>query len=141
MAARTGDTVRVHYTGRLDDGTQFDSSENRDPLEFELGAGQVIPGFESAVEGMEPGQDKRFTIPADDAYGPHRPEMVLEVDRDQVPPDIDPQVGDTLHIQTPAGEPIPVRVTAVDDGAVTLDANHPLAGEDLNFEVRLEEIV
>jgi peptidylprolyl isomerase len=141
MPAKPGDKVRVHYTGTLEDGTRFDSSEGRDPLEFQVGGGEVIPGFEKAVQGMKPGDDKEFVIPAEEAYGPHREEMVLTIDRNQVPPDISPEVGDELHLQTPDGQPVPVRVIDADEETVTLDANHPLAGETLKFEIRLEEIV
>lgn len=141
MAARSGDTVRVHYKGTLDDGTEFDSSTGREPLQFEVGGGQVIPGFESAVEGMKPGDEKNIHIPAEHAYGPRNEEMVLRVERDQMPPHIDPQEGDQLQLQTPDGQAVPVRVAAVEDEEVVLDANHPLAGENLNFEIKLEEIV
>ena len=138
--AKSGDTVRVHYTGRLDDGTQFDSSAGADPLEFQVGGGQVIPGFDAGVTGMETGETKTITIPADQAYGPHRDEMVLQAPRDQIPPEIDPQVGLQLHLQHPSGQDVAVVVTAVTDETVTLDANHPLAGQDLTFDLELVEI-
>jgi peptidylprolyl isomerase len=138
--AQQGDKVKVHYTGKFDDGTVFDSSEGSQPLEFTIGEGQVIPGFEKAVVGMNPGDKKTEKIPADDAYGPYMQEMVLKVDRQQVPPDLNPQVGDQLAIQSPEGHPIPVIITDVDDSTVTLDANHPLAGQDLTFEIELVEI-
>lgn len=140
MAVKTGDTVRIHYRGTLEDGSEFDSSAGREPLEFTVGSGQVIPGFDSAVQGMEPGQEKSFTIPADEAYGPHRDEMVLQVSRDQIPPDINPELGDQLQLQTPDGQPVPVTVTETSDDTVTLDANHPLAGQDLTFDIKLEDI-
>ena len=141
MAATNGDTVRVHYTGTLDDGTQFDSSEGREPLEFTLGSGQVIPGFDAGVTGMEPGDTKTIQIPADEAYGPRRDEMMLSVSPDQFPEGMDPQVGQQLQLQQPDGQAVVVRVAEVTDDGVTLDANHPLAGEDLTFELTLDEIV
>lgn len=139
--AKPGDTVKIHYTGKLDDGTVFDSSVNREPLEFTLNAGQVIPGFDQAVLGMTPGESKTETIPMDQAYGPHRPEMVLQVDRQQMPPNLEPEVGQQLQVQSPQGQAIPVMITEVTDSKITLDANHPLAGEDLTFEIELVEIV
>jgi peptidylprolyl isomerase len=138
--ARTGDRVRVHYTGRLNDEKVFDSSEGRDPLEFTLGEGRVIPGFESAILGMEEGQGKTITIPADLAYGSRREEMVSEVDRSNFPPEIDPEVGQRLQVSQ-GGQTVIVTVTEVSGDSVTLDANHPLAGEDLTFDVELVEIV
>ena len=138
--ARKGDTVRVHYTGKLDDQEVFDSSEGRDPLEFTLGSGQVIPGFDQAVEGMEIGEERSVTIPADEAYGQRRDNMTATVPRDQFPPGVDPEVGQQLQMNAD-GQAIPVRVTEVSAEAVTLDANHPLAGQDLTFELELVEIV
>lgn len=135
--AKLGDTVKVHYTGKLDDGTVFDSSEGRDPLEFAIGAGNVIPGFEQAVVGMSPGDSKTTTIASNEAYGPYYEERVLVVDRQQMPADLPVDVGAQLQIQQQDGMVIPVVITDVSDGAVTLDANHPLAGEDLTFEIRL----
>lgn len=139
--ATTGDTVRVHYTGTLTDGTTFDTSEGREPLEFTAGGGQVIPGFDQAVAGMEPGDTKTVDIPADEAYGPQRDEMMLQVTLDQFPEDMDPEVGQQLQLSQPDGQSVVVRVVDVQDDAVTLDANHPLAGEDLTFEITLVEIV
>jgi peptidylprolyl isomerase len=138
--AKPGDKVKVHYTGKLADGTQFDSSENQEPLEFTLGAGEVIPGFEEAVVGMNPGDTKTATIPADDAYGDYDEELVLEVDRDQFPPEITPEIGQRLQLHQADGEVVGAVVTAFDDETVTLDANHPLAGQDLTFEIELVEI-
>jgi FKBP-type peptidyl-prolyl cis-trans isomerase 2 len=137
--AKAGDTVKVHYTGKFDDGTVFDTSTEREPLEFMIGEGRVIPGFEQAVIGMEPGDSKTTKIEAHDAYGPHRPEMVLSVERDQFPPNIDPQVDQQLQIQQPDGQTFVVTVTDItEDGQhVTLDANHPLAGQDLTFDIQL----
>lgn len=141
MAATSGDTVRVHYTGTLEDGTTFDSSEGREPLEFTLGSGQVIPGFDAGVSGMEPGQTKTIQIPAEEAYGPRRDEMTLQVSPDQFPEGMDPEVGQQLQLQQPDGQAVVVRVAEVSDVVVVLDANHPLAGEDLTFELTLDEIV
>ncbi len=138
--AKSGDTVKVHYTGKLDDGTVFDSSENREPLEFTIGEGQIIPGFEQAVVGMAPGESKTERISADQAYGPHENEMVLDVDRSRIPPELNPQVGQQLQIQHGDGEVTAVTVTQVSDTAVTLDANHPLAGKDLTFDIELVDI-
>lgn len=137
--AKAGDTVLIHYTGTLEDGSVFDSSRGRDPLEFTLGEGQVIPGFESAVTGMEVGEEKTVTIPADDAYGPRRDELMLTVDRAQFPPNIQPSVGQQLQMSQ-GNESFVVTVRDVQDGSVTLDANHPLAGEDLTFALELVEI-
>ncbi|HEV2148204.1 MAG TPA: peptidylprolyl isomerase [Longimicrobiaceae bacterium] len=138
--AKSGDTVRVHYTGRLDDGTVFDSSQGREPLEFTLGAQQVIPGFEQAVDGLSPGEERTVEIPADRAYGPRRDEMMLTVGRDQFPPEVQPEVGQQLQMSQ--GEQVAVvTVAEVSDTDVTLDANHPLAGKDLTFDVRLVDIV
>src|SRR5690349_12804995 len=128
VQAKSGDTVKIHYTGKLDDGTIFDSSVNREPLEFILDSGQVIPGFDSAVMGMAPGESKTEKIPMDQAYGPYRVEMVIEVNKQQLPPDLDPEVGQQLQIQQTNGQIVPVYVTEVNDSTVTLDANHPLAG-------------
>lgn len=138
--AKLGDTVSVHYVGRLDDGTVFDSSEGGQPLEFALGAGNVIPGFEKAVLGMSPGDSKTMTIPSDDAYGPYFEERVLVVDRQQIPPELPVDVGGQLQIQQEGGMVIPVVITDITDAEVTLDANHPLAGEDLTFDIRLVAI-
>jgi peptidylprolyl isomerase len=139
--AQHGDTVRVHYTGKFDDGTAFDSSAQREPLEFTLGQGQIIPGFEKAVVGMQPGESKTETIPSEEAYGPRRDEMVIAVDRQQLPADLEPQVGQRLQVTQPDGNAVPVVVTEVNPSQVTLDANHPLAGKDLTFDITLVEIV
>lgn len=138
--AKTGDTVHIHYTGRLDDGTVFDSSRDRDPLAFTLGEGQVIPGFEAAVTGMETGESKTAEIPSDEAYGPRRPEMEMSLPRTQLPEGMNPQVGEQLQMQTPDGQAIPVRVTGTSDEAIDLDANHPLAGQDLTFDIELVKV-
>jgi peptidylprolyl isomerase len=138
--AKMGDTVSVHYTGKLEDGSVFDSSEGRDPLQFAIGSGQLIPGFEQAVIGMAPGDSKTAQIPADEAYGSYHPEMVLVVERQQIPSELPVSVGSQLQIQQQGGVSIPVIVTDVSGSQVTLDANHPLAGENLTFEIQLMEI-
>jgi peptidylprolyl isomerase len=138
--AKQGDTVKVHYTGKLDDGTVFDSSVERGPLEFTLGAGNVIAGFEQAVTGMNQGESKTVTIPSEEAYGPHRPEMEVQVGRKQFPPDLNPQVGQQLQVKQGDGEVLIVLVTGLTGDKVTLDANHPLAGKDLTFEIELLEV-
>ena len=139
--AKAGDTVKIHYTGTLDDGTQFDSSAGRDPLEFELGGGQVIPGFEEAVVGMAVGEVKKQHIPMEQAYGPRNENMVLQVERDQLPKDMTPNIGDQLNLRQAEDQVITVIITELTDTTVTLDANHPLAGVDLNFNIELVEIV
>jgi FKBP-type peptidyl-prolyl cis-trans isomerase 2 len=139
--AKPGDTVKVHYTGKLEDGTVFDTSANRDPLQFTIGEGQIIPGFEQAVVGMNPGESKTIKILTDDAYGPHREEMVLVIDRNQLPVDLIPEVGQQLQSRQPDGQIIVVTVIAVSESSVTVDANHPLAGKDLTFDIQLVEIV
>jgi peptidylprolyl isomerase len=138
--AKQGDTVKVHYTGTLADGTTFDSSAKDEPLEFTLGAGEVIPGFDLAVVGMSPGEHKTATVPADQAYGLYDEEQLMEVDRSQFPAGVEPQVGQRLQVKQDGGEPFGVVVTEVSDESVTLDANHPLAGQDLTFQIELVEI-
>lgn len=138
--AKPGDTVSVHYTGKLDDGTIFDSSTGGDPLQFTIGAGQIIPGFDQAVIGMNPGESKTINIPADEAYGPHHEEWVLAVDRREIPADFNPEVGQQLQVRHPDGRTTVVMVTGVSEATVTLDGNHPLAGKDLTFEIQLIEI-
>ena len=136
-----GKTVRIHYTGTLDDGTQFDSSAGRDPLEFEMGAGMVIPGFEKGVADMEVGDKKTIHIPAVEAYGERREDLVLQFDRSQLPEGLNPEVGMGLHMQGPQGQPVPVTVTEVAEESITIDANHQLAGQNLNFELELVAVV
>ncbi len=139
--ARSGDTVRIHYTGTLDDGTQFDSSAGREPLEFALGGGQVIPGFDSAVDGMNVGENKTVTIAPDDAYGQRHDQLVQEVSRDALPDDMEPAVGMQLQSQSPDGQIMNLVVTEVADDSITVDANHPLSGQALTFDIELVEIV
>jgi len=138
--AKNGDAVKIHYTGKLDDGTIFDSSVGREPLEFTLGAGHVIPGFENMVVGMAPGERKTDTIPVDMAYGARRDDMIVQIDRAQLPADLNPEVGQELYVQQPGGQVMPVLVVDVDDAGITIDANHPLAGQDLTFEIELVSI-
>ncbi len=137
---KEGDKVRLHYTGTLSDGTVFDSSDGRDPLEFTQGVGQIIPGLDKAIPGMAVGDKKVVEVPADQAYGPHQPEAQQEIPRDQIPADIPLAVDTQLQMQGPDGQVIPVRVAALSDEKVTLDANHPLAGQDLTFAIELVSI-
>ena len=139
--AKSGDTVKVHYTGKLADGTVFDSSADRDPLQFTLGRGQVIPGFEKAVLGLQAGESTTATIPADEAYGQRQDEMIMDLDRSHFPNDLKPEVGQLLQIRQEEGEAIEVKVTNLSGEKVTVDANHPLAGEDLTFDIHLVAIV
>jgi peptidylprolyl isomerase len=139
--AKTGDTVKVHYTGKLDDGTVFDTSADREPLQFIVGEGQIIPDFEQAVVGMNPGDSKTVQIPSDRAYGPHHEEMIMEVDRNEFPEDLEPKVDQRLQVRQSDGQTFAVTVTAVSESKVTLDGNHPLAGKDLTFDIQLSEIV
>ena len=138
--AKRGDTVHVHYRGTLDDGSEFDSSAGTDPLVFTIGAGEVIPGFETALEGMATGEKKTQHIPAEEAYGERREELVFEVGRDQMPEGGDVEVGDMLRVGFPDGSSANVQITAMDAQSVTLDANHPLAGKNLTFELELMKI-
>lgn len=137
---KAGDTVHLHYTGTLLDGTTFDSSEGRDPLSFVVGSGQIIPGLDVAIPGMTVGEKKVVKIGADDAYGQINPEMRQAVPREGIPADIPLEVGTQLQMQTPDGQALPVTVVEADEATVTLDANHPLAGKDLQFDVELVKI-
>ena len=139
--AQVGDMVKVHYTGRLTDGTTFDTSLERDPLEFTLGEGELIAGFEQAVLGMAAGESKTTTIPADQAYGPHHAERVIDVERHHLPSDLQPEIGQRLEMTRPDGTTLTVMITTVTETQVTLDANHPLAGKDLIFDITLVEIL
>lgn len=141
VTAKKGDTVKVHYTGRLDENEVFDSSENREPLIFTIGSGEIIPGFEQAVIGMNPGDQKTVTIVSEEAYGPVMKELITEVDRSKIPPHIQLEEGQMLQIGEEGGPTAIVRVSRIDDKTVTLDANHPLAGRDLIFDIKLLEIV
>ncbi|MBA4166604.1 MAG: peptidylprolyl isomerase [Chitinophagaceae bacterium] len=137
---KSGDTVKVHYHGRLTDGTTFDSSTGRDPLEFKVGSGQVIKGFDDGVTGMAVGDKKTVQIPVDDAYGPKDESMVIEFPKENFPPDMKPESGMQLNMTNGSGQVIPVVIVEVGDETVTLDANHPLAGQDLIFDLELVDI-
>lgn len=138
--AKTGDTVKIHYTGTLDDGTEFDSSAGRDPLEFALGSGQVIPGFDSAVDGMTVGDSKTVTIAPDEAYGERHDQLVQQVPKSALPEDMTPEVGMQLQSQSPEGQVMNLVVIEVAEESITVDANHPLAGQALTFAIELVEI-
>ncbi len=138
--AKKGDTVKIHYHGKLTDGTTFDSSEGREPLEFELGSGMVIPGFDSGVTGMSVGDKKTIHIPAADAYGETNPEMILEFPKAQFPPDMTPEIGMQLTMNNSSGQHFNVTIIEVKEDTVTLDANHHLAGKELIFDLELVDI-
>ena len=139
--AKRGDSVRVHYTGKMHNGTKFDTSRDGNPLEFTIGEGKIIPGFEKMVIGMKQGDMKTVTVPSDEAYGPRRDDRIITVDRDQVPEDSNPRVGQQIQMHGQGGESIPAMITGVTKKLVTMDANHPLAGKDLTFSVELVEIL
>jgi len=138
--AEHGNTVKIHYTGKLGDGEIFDSSVDKEPLEFTIGKGQVISGFEEGVIGMSVKESKVVNIPADKAYGPHRKEMIAVIDKTQFPPEIEAKMGSMLDVRQEDGSTVSVTITNVSDSDVTLDANHPLAGKDLTFDLQLVEI-
>jgi peptidylprolyl isomerase len=141
VQAKSGDTVRIHYSGFLMDGTIFDSSLEGEPFEFTLGDGSVIPGFDAGLLGMTEGDEKTLAIPPESAYGARDEGLVAEIERTQIPPEIDPQVGAILQITSEEGDASNVIITKVTDNAITLDGNHPLAGQELIFEVKLLEVV
>jgi peptidylprolyl isomerase len=138
--AKQGDTVSVHYTGKLVDGTIFDTSRSRQPLRFTIGQGKVIAGFEQAVVGMVAGDSKTATIPADQAYGPHRDDMIITMERSKLPEGLVPQVGQRLELTQMDDSTVLVTITDVGDTSMTLDANHPLSGKDLIFDIEVVEI-
>lgn len=138
--AKDGDTVKVHYTGQLENGEVFDNSRQRDPLEFIIGSGNVIPGFENGIIDMEVGDTKRITISPEEGYGERREELVVKVMKNEFPDHISPAVGQQLQIKQGEGDILNVNITALDEKSVTLDANHPLAGHTLLFDVELMEI-
>ena len=138
--AKSGDTVKVHYSGRLTDGTTFDSSAGKEPLSFEVGSGMVIAGFDNGVMGMTVGEKKTIQIPVEEAYGPKNPDMVIEFPVSEFPDDLQLEIGTRLNMTNGAGQIIPVVITEVGQETVMLDANHPLAGEDLIFDIELVEI-
>ncbi len=135
--AKDGDTVQVHYKGTLEDGTVFDTSRGGEPLEFPLAAGNVIAGFDKAVNGMRVGETKTVTIPAAEAYGPRYDELVLTVGRDELPEGLEPSIGQQLQMSQPDGGTVIVVVTEVSENSITVDGNHPMAGKDLTFEIEL----
>ncbi len=137
--AQNGSQVKIHYTGRLDNGQVFDSSQDRDPLEFTMGQGQLIPGFEAAVQGMQAGEKKTVVIPAEEAYGPRQEELLFSVDRAQLPENIQPEVGQQLQVNQ-EGQTAVVTISELTESTITLDANHPLAGENLTFELEVMEV-
>jgi peptidylprolyl isomerase len=139
--AKAGDTVRIHYTGKLDDGKVVDSSRDREPFEFTIGAGQVIPGVEQAVTGMEPGESKSAEIPPEQAYGPHRDGMVVTVERTRLPAGLEVAVGEELALRQDDGRQLTATVTDVSDQGITIDANHKLAGRTLVFDLQLLEVL
>lgn len=139
--AKIGDTVKVHYTGKFEDGMVFDTSVESGPLQFTIGDGRVIPGFEEAVAGMCPGESKTVKTPQDKAYGHHRDDLIQVVDRKQLPADLKVEIGQQLLGNQPDGETIEAIVIAVSETSLTLDANHPLAGKDLIFDIQLIEIL
>ena len=136
---KKGDTVKIHYTGKLTDGKIFDSSRSREPLEFEVGKGMIIPGLEEAVEGMEVGEKKEVTLKPKEAYGQRDENLIVEVPRDKLPEDLDPKKGMPLRVKNPQGRDMQVTVADVADENIKIDANHPLAGQDLEFEVEVIE--
>ena len=138
--AKVGDTVKVHYTGKYSDGSVFDSSKNHGPIEFKLGDSMVIAGFEQAVLGMAIGDKKTITIAHENAYGPHLPELISNIKKTELPPHINPELGQQLEISQPDAPPFIVTITHIMEEEITLDANHPLAGKDLTFEIELVEI-
>lgn len=140
QTAEKGDTVAVHYTGTLEDGEVFDSSREREPLEFEVGSGQVIPGFDRAVEGLEVGESREITIEPDEGYGEPREDLVVDVERGQFPDDSEPEVGRQVQVQVAPGQNRVATIKEIQDEAITLDLNHPLAGKELTFAVELVEI-
>lgn len=135
--AKKGDHVKVHYKGTLEDGTEFDASTNREPIEFTLGDGMLLPGFEQAVEGMDEGETRNIRIPADEGYGPYFQDLVIEFDKEQFPPDLEPRIGEHLELQQEDGSSTVVKILQISGDKVSLDANHPLAGKDLLFEIML----
>jgi peptidylprolyl isomerase len=137
---KDGDTVRVNYIGTLEDGSIFDTSAGHEPLEFTLGEGKIIPGFEEAVKGMEIGQSKTVTIPAKEAYGQHRDDLVVEIKREELPEGLNPEIKQQLQMRQTDGRAIVAIVTDVSESTITVDANHPLTGKDLTFQIELVEI-
>lgn len=140
-AAKNGDTVRVHYTGTLNNGVQFDSSIGGEPLEFTIGEGTILEKFEEAVIGLQPGESIDISIPAEEAYGLRRDDLIIKINNANLPPDLNPEVGMKLHMQTADNQILALRIVEVLPDGVMIDANHELAGEDLNFNIQLVEIL
>lgn len=138
--AKVNDKVKVHYTGKLSSGEVFDSSVDREPIEFVVGGGQMIKGFDDGVLGMGLNEKKTLNIPADQAYGESNPALIQTLDRTQLPPDLKPEVGQTLVAGSPEGQEMHVQVTELTEATITIDANHPLAGKELIFDIELVEI-
>jgi peptidylprolyl isomerase len=141
MQAKKGDVVRVHYTGKLMDGSQFDSSVGRAPLEFTLGAGQMIAGFDAGVMGMTIGEKKTLNIDPANGYGHKNPEAIIDFPKSNIPEGMSIEIGMKLNLQNEYGQPVPVEVVEIKDDAIVMDANHFLAGKDLVFDVELVEII
>ncbi len=139
--AKEDDTVRVHYTVKLDKDTIVGSTKDQEPLQFTLGKGQVLPGFEQAVVGMNSGESKAVLVTADQAFGPHLDEMVVVVDRERLPEGLNPKEGDRIQLQSRSGETVTVSVMGVSESTITIDGNHPLAGKDLIFDIEFIEVV
>jgi len=140
MPVKKGDKIKVDYTGTLEDGTVFDTSEGKHPLEFEVGEGKLIKGFDEAVIGMEKDEEKEVTLKPEEAYGPHNPESIKKIPRANLPADQDPQPGMMLMLKTPDGRQFPAKIVEADDKEVTIDLNHPLAGKTLKFKIKVVEI-
>ena len=141
MPVKKGDKIKVEYTGTLEDGSVFDSSEGKQPLEFEVGSGQIIKGFDDAVMGMEKGEEKEVKIESKDAYGDPNPQLMQKVPRDKLPKEQEPKPGMVLALGTPDGQKVPARIAEVTEKEVTIDLNHPLAGKKLNFKIKVVDIV
>ena len=141
MSVQSGDTIKIHYHGRLSDGSTFDSSEGRSPLEFTVGSGSVIKGFDDGVQGMKVGDKKTIEIPFLEAYGPEDPTMIIEFPVERLPADLKPEIGMQLNMNNASGEQFPVTITDITEQNIILNANHPLAGKDLIFDLELVEII
>lgn len=139
--AQDGNKVKVHYTGTLDNGTQFDSSVGREPLEFTIGEGMLLPMFEETVVGLEPGETAKVKISAAEGYGLRNEELVIKIEKANLPPTIIPEIGMKLQMRTPDGQPLIIKITEINDDHIFVDANHELAGQDLNFAIELVEII
>jgi len=138
--AKEGDTVKIHYTGKLENGEVFDSSRDREPMQFKMGGGEVISGFEKGIAGMQVGESKDITIPPEEAYGAKNEQLIFEIERNKLPDQITPEVGMPLQMTQKNGQPVNVVITALTDDTITINANHPLADETLHFNVELVEI-